>query len=68
MVEGRVEVIGEDNMTGLLLDWGSRLSVLVVLMRLNVDDVMSEIDEDVENVEDGDGKSKVDSVGGNGDV
>lgn len=43
-------------------------SVSVLLTRLNVDDVMSGIDEDVEDIDDGDGKSKVDSVGGNGDV
>ena len=61
-----VEVMGED--VSWLLEKGLMLSVLVLLTRLKVDDVISGIDEDVENVEDGDGKSKVDSVGGNGDV
>ena len=60
------EVMWED-MTGLL-ERGSMLSVSVLLTRLNVDDVKSGIDEDVEDIDDGDGKSKVDSVGGNGDV
>jgi len=41
------------------------LSVSMLLTRLYVDDVMSGIDE---VVEDGDGKSKIDSVGGVGDV
>jgi len=56
-----------EDMTGLL-EKVSMLLVSVLLTRLNVDDVMSGMDEDVEDIDDGDGKSKVDSVGGNGDV
>jgi len=44
------------------------LSVSMLLTRLYADDVMSGIDEVMEDVEDGDGKSKVDSIGGVGDV
>jgi hypothetical protein len=52
----------------VMLECGLMLSVSVLLIRLNVDDVISGRDEDVEIVEDGDGKSKVDSVGGGRDV
>jgi hypothetical protein len=56
-----------EDMTGLL-EKSSMLSVSVLLTRLNVDDVTSGIEEDVEDIDDGDGKSKVDSVCGDGDV
>jgi len=44
------------------------LSVSILLTRLYVNDVMSGIDEVMEDVEDEDGKSKVDSIDGVGDV
>ena len=60
-----MEVIGE-GMVWLISEEGLMFSVS--LLRLNVDDAMSGMEEEVENVEDGDGKSKVDSVSGVGDV
>ena len=60
-----MKVIGEDVIWSISEE-GPMFSVS--LMRLNVDDVMSGMEEEVENVEDGDEKSKVDSVGGIGDV
>jgi hypothetical protein len=60
-----MEVIGE-SMSWLLPEESPMFSVS--LMRLNVDEAMSGMEEEVENVEDGDGKSKVDSVGCVGDV
>jgi hypothetical protein len=60
-----MEVIGEGVIWSISEEG---LMFSVSLMRLNVDDVMSGMEEEVENVEDGDGKSKVDSVGGVGDV
>ena len=60
-----MEVIGE-GMSWLLPEESPMF--LVSLMRLNVDDAMSGMEEEVEKVEDGDGKSKVDSVGCVGDV
>jgi len=44
------------------------LSVSMLLTRLYMDDVISGIDEVMEDVEDGEGKSKVDSIGGVGAV
>jgi hypothetical protein len=60
-----MEVIGE-GMSWLLPEESPMFSVS--LIRLNADDAMSGMEEEVENVEDGDGKSKVDSVGCVGDV
>jgi hypothetical protein len=60
-----MEII-EKGMSWLLSEESPMFSVS--LMRLNVDKAMSGMEEEVENVEDEDGKSKVDSVGGIGDV
>jgi hypothetical protein len=60
-----MEVIGE-GVIWSISEEGPMFSVS--LMRLNVDDAMSGMEEEVENVEDGDGKLKVDSVGCVGDV
>jgi hypothetical protein len=60
-----MEVIGE----GVIWSISEKgLMFSVSLMRLNVDKAMSRMEEKVENVKDEDGKSKVDSVGGVGDV